>query len=460
MAGPPLTPIYYPFASVPSVSNSNVFPYDVVINEAYPGIILNGTEAGAVYSVIREVDGCLWFVLNADYDQTTLEWTQEDPTNPNTPAYAMELCAAGTWNWYYGAPTLIPGSPITWISYFLINAEGALISTPATVTGTGNTSQDINVTWNAGALSSVIVRNINLTDTSSAVNSYFDQFVRNSTVVWAVDKFGVLQVGTVPVARITGLTPFPGFNNVTLTGTTTVSGPADFNGPVVMTDGLTVTGAETVDTLTVTGNLTVGTIGGTTNLETNTTNTGFLNVDGSFSALGGATLSSANVTGNSVFHGTVENGSGGPVVGLTSSDDSINVVASGGNYTINVNTEVSNGAFATWASGPQTFTNFSPFTTLPGTASYGLQITFTGDFPASTTVTITAGTSGTWNFTRLNTPHSTVFTMSGGTAQSFFLGGSGTGGTIPNFTIVFSGPTNVYGGVQSQVTLTAIATPA
>lgn len=220
----PTDPIYYPFAVVPSSSNQNVFPYDIVINEIFPGLIFDPTEAGSVYSVIREVNGCLWFVLNADWDATTLQWTQEDPTNPNLPAFAMELCAAGTWQWYQANPTLIPGTPVVWNRLFVIDGKGYVNSTPLTVTASGLGQNQLTATWNAGSATQVEARRVAITDLSSGANSLLDNLVVNGSSKWAVDKTGLLVAGTVPASSVVNL-----FVNPTFTGTSTFNGPAVFN---------------------------------------------------------------------------------------------------------------------------------------------------------------------------------------------------------------------------------------
>lgn len=389
MSGPPLNPIYYPFASVPSTSNSNVFPYDIVVDTVYPGLIFDAQEAGAAYSVIREVEGCLWFVLNADFDETTLQWTQEDPTNPNTSAYAMELCAAGTWNWYSGAPTLIPGTPVTWRQVFLIDANGSVISTPQTVTTSINGSEQLLVTWNAGSLTQVTARFMNVTDTSSAANSILDNMAVNGVSKWQVDKTGTLQVGIIPAARITGLTPFPGFNNVTLTGTTTVSGPADFNGPVVMNDGLTVTAGATI----LEGTLT-STIGST--LEGGTTVTGGEAVTGglttdSLGVTGTATVGALHATGTSDLNGTVTAGAGLSVAG-TSNLHNV-VLAAGDSITVNGTTptttlESTDGTISVTQVSPTEYNIGVSTTHPPSGATYAVATNFA---VGSTTGSLTLG---------------------------------------------------------------------
>jgi hypothetical protein len=293
----PTGPIYYPFAVVPSSSNQNVFPFDIVINEIFPGLIFDPTEAGSVYSVIREVNGCFWFVLNADWDATTLQWTQEDPTNPNLPAYAMELCATGTWQWYQANPTLIPGTPVAWAQLFVIDGKGYVNSTPLTVTASGLGQNQLTATWNAGSATQVEARRVVITDLSSGANSLLDNLVVNGTSKWAVDKTGLLVAGTVPASSVVNL-----FVNPTFTGTST------FTGPVVMDSTLDVFGATTLHSS--------------------------LTADTTLDVIGHTDLSTVDVAGTAVFHGIIERFGGAPVVGLSSPDSSITVVQTGQNYTV------------------------------------------------------------------------------------------------------------------------------
>lgn len=252
----PTDPTFYPFANQPPSSNQNVFPYDIVINETFPGIIFDPREPGGVYSVIREVDGCLWFVNNADFNPNTLRWTQEDPTNPALPAYALELCANGTFNRYFGAATVIPGDPISWQLVFEIDAKGYVLSTPPTVTASGPGQNQLTVTWNAGSSTQVEARRIVVTDTSSASNSLLDNLVVNGNSKWAINKSGTLIAGSIPFARITGFSPV--FNNATFTGTTEFLGPVDVDAGIDVAGGLT---ADTIDATTITA-VTINTPGG------------------------------------------------------------------------------------------------------------------------------------------------------------------------------------------------------
>jgi hypothetical protein len=474
-----LNPVYYPFSVVPATSSSNVYPYDILIQTVYPGLIFDAQEAGGTYAVIREVNGCLWFALNADFDETTLEWTQEDPTNPNTPAYAMEICAAGTWNWYSAVPTLVPGIPVVWRQVFLIDANGAVISTPQTVTFSGDPSQQVNVTWDLGGAAVAVARQIDITNTSSSVNSLLDNMIVNGTQVWAVNEEGVLVAGDIPYARITGAPSPPSFNNPTFTGTATFTGPIIAeDGETITAGGLAVTGGTTTDTLDVTGTSTfVGpvvmdstlnvagaadftdgiTVSGMPAIFNNTmtstagsTLDGGTTVTGGEAVTGGLTTDTLDVTGTATFHGVVENGAGGPVVGLTSPDGSISVVTVGQSYTIeDSGTGVGSSRFIYTQNitGP----TFSSSFLVPGTAGQIWMVMM--DSVVATTASITAGTliitgtggtdGGLWAGvanTKTNPDSAAIPIMFGGNAHGGDLLTATwtlTGGTIVNVDVQF-----------------------
>jgi len=442
-----LGPVYYPFSIVPSTSNANVYPYDIVINTVYPGLIFDASEAGATYAVIREVVGCLWFVVNADFDETTLEWTQEDPTNPNIPAYAMEMCQAGTWNWKYGPPTLIPGTPIVWQEFFEIDANGSVISTPPVVLASGDPSQQVNLTWDAGSATVVVARQIDVTNTSSSVNSLLDNFIVNTVQVWAVNEEGVLVAGDIPYARITGAPIPPSFNNPTFTGTSTFTGPVVMDstlsvaGAVTMTDGLSVTGAPT-DLFQL-------------NVSTGATISGGLTVPNGETVTGGLTTDSLGVTGNTSIGGSLGvngntqlanvtlnagdsitvNGTT-PVVTLTSPDNSIAIVQdTPSSYQLEVSSTNPHMG-ATYA----TAVNFSPPATtgsitlpaLPGLASDNFLIICSGSLQfldSSKTLTLTGTGAGvTW-------PNSPQQYQNGAAANfPFTFYGTAIGGSSPSVT--------------------------
>lgn len=279
-------PIYFPFGSLSPASGQQVFPYDVIINEAYPGIVLDPTEPNAIYSALREVSGCVWWVLNADFNQNTNQWEQDSPTNASIAAYALEQCSDGTITRYVAVATVIPGNPVNWIPVWRIDANGFETISPLSATQAAQISQHIEVTWSAGTSTQMSATRLDVTDTSSNATSFIQDERVNNNPVWQVQKDGTLVTGIIPFARITGYTP-PSFNNVTLTGTTTMTGDlhvegneqldgnltvngsitgnstlyiashSDLHGGASVESGLTVTGGETVDNLTVTGTATL-----------------------------------------------------------------------------------------------------------------------------------------------------------------------------------------------------------
>jgi hypothetical protein len=67
----------------------------------------------------------------------------------------------------------------------------------------GQTSQDLEQTWNAGA-TTFTAQKINVTDTASAAASKLQDLQVGGVSKWSVRKDGVLTVGTVPFDRLSG----------------------------------------------------------------------------------------------------------------------------------------------------------------------------------------------------------------------------------------------------------------
>lgn len=297
----------YPFSAPDGSSPPQSFPFDVVIQEAFPGLVKLGTEPNSVYTAFREVSGADWWVINADWDANQGFWTQNDSCNANLPAYAMAQDRNGTVVRYRTDATTLPNTQITWTPVWQIKDKGNLIRTP-TAYQSAVTDMNNLLAWNMGTSTRAIARSTSITDTSSASNSMLEQNFVNNAEVWSIDKTGTLTAGIIPFARITGYTP-PSFNNATFTGTTTFNGPVAANNGETVAGGLTVTGGTTSDTLHVTGN----------------------------STLNATTAASLNVTGNSVFQGTVTTTSGTPLIGLTSPTSTITVLNPSNNaYTVDV----------------------------------------------------------------------------------------------------------------------------
>lgn len=97
----------YSFLQTTAISPGFFFTFDALIQEANPGLLFNGTEASAVFAVIREVAGDLWIVQNADWNGTN--WIPKNlsipvtltvfrgPANGSFPSYLQKyVCAAGT----------------------------------------------------------------------------------------------------------------------------------------------------------------------------------------------------------------------------------------------------------------------------------------------------------------------------------------------------------------------------
>jgi hypothetical protein len=247
----------FPFKPQASESQSQTFAYDVVISEAFPGVVFEPTEPNGQYQEIREVSGDLWLVTNAQFNTNTLTFQQNSPCNPADPAYAWRLMANGNSIRYSAVATTAPNINVTWVQMFEVDGAGNINSTPLVQTTPVDNLQ-LEPIWNVGTPTTTGSFEQDVTDTSSAANSFLEKFKVNGTVVWQVRKDGTLVNGIVPFANVTG--PF-NLNNATFTGTSTFTGPADFEdginvsgAPAVITDGETVTGGLTTDSLHDTGN--------------------------------------------------------------------------------------------------------------------------------------------------------------------------------------------------------------
>jgi len=299
----------FPFLPNGASAPPQTFPYDVVISDAFPGIQFIPLEPNGEYQEIREVSGNLWLVTNAMWNANLLQWDQESLQNTGLPAYALELGADGSMTRWESPPTNIPLTPITWTRLFQVDNKGQVISVPLTVLTANQASQQIFVVWDPGIGTQVEGRLLQVTDVASASNSLLDNLVVNGNSKWAVDKSGTLVTGIIPVARITGLVPFPGFNNATFTGTTT------FNGPVVDNSTLDVFGAATFHS-SLTADSTFFAVGlATLNSHANV-NSG-LTVTGGESVTGGLTTDTLHVTGISTLDGAVTANNTLAVVGHT-----------------------------------------------------------------------------------------------------------------------------------------------
>jgi len=188
---------------------------------------------------------------------------------------------------------------------FEVDGSGNISSTPLVQTTPVDNLQ-LEPIWNVGTPTTTGSFEQDVTDTSSAANSFLEKFKVNGTVVWQVRKDGTLVNGMVPFSAITGFV-LPA--NPTFTGTATFTGPAVFEDgmtvsggtaafadPVSMTDSLTVTGGENVDALTVSGNF---------NADGPAYAHDGLFVTGGESVTGGLTTDTSHVTGNEQVDGNI-----------------------------------------------------------------------------------------------------------------------------------------------------------
>lgn len=431
---------FYPFGQAPGQNPAQLFPYDVIINEENPGLVLEPTEANGVNVAFREVAGCSWWVLNADYNTDASQWEQVSPNNAALPAYALEMCSDGTVTRYVAAATNTPGTAVSWVAVWSLDAKGNVTMSPQTETSAPGYANHVEVTWNAGSPSIMALNRFDLTDTSSNASSYLEQYYVNGTPVWQLRKDGTLVSGSIPFSLITGFV-LP--NNPTFSGTATFNGPAVFNntatfndglhvasgtatfdGPVVAHDGMTVTGGETVDDLHVSGTATIANLDVTGSATLPSGTIPITDITGS----GGISVTNSGTTWNVGGSALVET--------VTSSDGTLTVDRTGQTVDLKagatapvvpgawfVNTEFHNPGTGVTGGG----VSLGP---LPGDSSKTYRVVYRGvaalkDASSSITVTGTPAAGVTWDVS------SATYYNGQANAFPFMYFGTAQGGTTP-----------------------------
>lgn len=456
---------YFPFSAAPGNPQLAFLPFDLEIEKIDPGIILYPDEPNGVLTVFREVGGVSWWVVNADYNTDLAIWTQVAPANAANPAFAVAQDSAGNFFRSVAVATIIPGNPVIWNQVVSTDLNGFMTATPNTATSITQVIQNLVDTWNAGTSAAMIARQVNITDTTSAAASLVDNLVVNDVPVWSVRKDGTLVVGMIPYTALVIPNPW------------TIDVPVTFTDPVTMDDGLNVTGGTTTDTLDVTGNEEVH---GTLLVDGETTAAGGLDVSGGtltssvpanltdgLTVTGGETVDTLDVTGSATindptFTGTVVLPSGSAVTSLTgnngiavtnsgnaynasgaalvetitSSDSSVNLTRTGQNV------DITAGAIApvipgSWfinteyvAPSPSATSGSVSLGPLPGTSANVFRIVYWGmtgfkDADASMTFTGTVATGITWDNA------TTTIENGQGTSTPFMYFGTAEGGTTP-----------------------------
>jgi len=195
--------VIWPFAQNPSQLIPRTIAYDLVIQEAYPGVCFLPVLMPSAYFEMREVGDSVWFVTNAMWNPNLLQWEQDLPADPASIATAFVQAKSGTWSRYIGQPTVLAGTQVTWVRVYEGDEAGHVGIAPLPETGVGSPGLVIAPTWtSAGALQNAF--EINVTDNSSNSASSVELIQVNSTPVWEVRKDGTLVVGHVPVSAITG----------------------------------------------------------------------------------------------------------------------------------------------------------------------------------------------------------------------------------------------------------------
>lgn len=307
---------FFPFGPSPGNNSQAYLVYDLQINKIDPGVVYVPTEPNGVYVATREVGGCYWIVLNADYNTDAATWQQVSPQNAATAAYAVEYCSDGNVYEWYSPATIIPGTAITWVQLSARSNLGNYVKTPVVATVSSQNVETLVQLWNMGTSAIANARRLNVTDTSSNTDSLVDNIQVNGTPVWQIRKDGTLVVGKISAGALVGPFIFP---NLQVTGNTqlntlTTSGLANFTGGEIVTGGLTTDSLHVTGNTTLDGNLGVGgneTVGGTLNVTGATTlsslhTTGNATVDGNLAVGGNETVGgSLGVTGNITSGGTI-----------------------------------------------------------------------------------------------------------------------------------------------------------
>jgi hypothetical protein len=194
------------------------FENDVIIFEAYPGLILNGTESNNVWTEYREVAGDAFITTNATYDPTN-GWTQ---VNPSLPSFAYVFRATGEID-RLTAPVSSP-TPIVWTKVFELDANGDMITTTGVLSLSSQVAWSLNPTWTAGT-NNMIGFAINLTNNSSGPLSELVNFKVNGTTIFSISPTGVVFFGGTSAQTNPGSTSLPG--GVTMIWGFTAGIPAD-----------------------------------------------------------------------------------------------------------------------------------------------------------------------------------------------------------------------------------------
>jgi hypothetical protein len=444
-----MTESIYPFLPSGASAPPQVFPYDVVINDAFPGIQFLPIEPNGEYQEIREVSGSLWLVTNAMWNANLLQWDQESPQNTGLPAYALALQADGSFARYMSPATNIPFTPITWTLLFVIDKDGLIVRSPNPLAAGTMIGEQTTLEFTAGSAVIVNADILFVTDVASNSESSVQLIEVNGTPIWKVRKDGLLEIGTVPYASVVGI-PAPVFNNITFTGTST------FNGPVVVNSTLDVFGAGTFhSSLTADTTLFVAGHSGLNSLDVAAAAV----FHGSFTANAGATANTLHVTGAATVDGSLTanstldvvghtqlanvtlnagdhidvNGTT-PVVTITSPDSSISVVQSTSHsYTVEVLTApvAPGSSFVNTAFFPLGSTNGTiSLGPLPGTAADTFRIIYWGALQfqnASKEITVTGVVAAgiTWDVASQQYENANAGTF------PFMYFGTAEGGTTP-----------------------------
>lgn len=197
---PPAVPYFYPFGAIPALSSPPI-NYDIVIDKDYPRVGFMPTEQGGIYQEIVEVNGDLWMVANATWDNSLQGFYQLNTpiANCNASTNAFAWCMRGTTGdaiRFFGAATNNPQNPVVWTATFDTAPMNTTVS-PLPISAPNAPAFAVNASFNSAITTRLTAFQINVTNIAASSSSALEQFNVNNVPVWMVDATGTLQIGSV-----------------------------------------------------------------------------------------------------------------------------------------------------------------------------------------------------------------------------------------------------------------------
>lgn len=109
----------------------------------------------------------------------------------------------------------------------------------------GQTSQDLEQTWNAGA-TTFTGHKLNVTDTASAAASKLQDLQVGGVSKWTVKKDGELTAGSVPIDRFTGISCASFYSTADQTGSVSTPTALTFNNTASWASGISIASSSQI----------------------------------------------------------------------------------------------------------------------------------------------------------------------------------------------------------------------